>query len=306
MGPPSQTHSLSHHHSHQPHGPNHHGHHPYNTALSIMPPPRSASNGIRLPQAPPMKIPTKAGSSSPVTNGTGVIPGTLASNSSATPSPGPGPGPVPAAPAHHDGSSYGAVPPPPPPSIYGRSGGGGDGGDGGNLRSPSSILPSPDYYARRGSTSQIPHHNGSHYHQDHLAAMRRGSVGALGAGMNGMNFTERRAPPPPLPPLPSASRSGWPTHAPQAGASALNSATPTPMPVPLSDMSVTPTPVGAASGYNSAGSTPRRSYGTGDLTPSPPLQTHPGRPMSILRGVPSTNESPICSNIPPEAASLAA
>lgn len=76
-----QQHGLSHHHQghSSSHVPNHHGHHPYNSAYSMPPPPRSTSHGIRLPQAPPMKVPAtgnKAGSSSPVTApGVNVISG---------------------------------------------------------------------------------------------------------------------------------------------------------------------------------------------------------------------------------------
>lgn len=132
--------------------------------------------------------------------------------------------------------------------------------------------------------------------------MRRGSVGAIGMGMTGMSFADgssgvaQARPPPPT---------SWQSQ--QAGATAAPT---TPMPVPLSEMSVTPAPAtigGSAGGYNSADSTPRRSYGTGDLTPSPPQQlaaVAAANSIPMLRGVGSGEGSPMGTGIPPEITSL--
>lgn len=310
MAPP-QHHSMSHHHqhphqplphhhhsSHQSHAPNHHGHHPYNNALS-MPPPRSTSTSIRLPQAPPMKVPSTRhpGSSSPVT-GTGVIvPGNLSPSGhggSLTSSPD---GLLQSSSSSHADSPYGA---PhnlaPNSSLYGNDSS--TTGNNSGLRGPP-ILPSADYYARRGSTSQIPHQQSSQFQHDHLAMMRRGSVGAIGMGMTGMSFADGSSGVAQArPPLPT----NWQSQ--QAGTTAGGNA---PMPVPLSEMSVTPAPatVGGSGGYNSADSTPRRSYGTGDLTPSPPQQlAAAANSIPMLRGVGSGEGSPMGTGIPPEITSL--
>lgn len=254
-----------------------------------MPPPRSTSSGIRLPQAPPMKVPTKPGSSSPVA-GTGAVPGNLNSNHSGNGSLSSSPDGLHSSSAHV-GSPYGTpglVPNPSIQPLYGSSNG---------LRGPPS-LPSPDYYARRGSTSQISQQQSSLYQQDHLAMMRRGSVGAIGMGMTGMSFGDGPSVAQGGPPVPNMS--GWQSQ--QAGPTALNSAAP--MPVSLSEMSVTPTPA-PGGGYNSADSTPRRSYRTGDLTPSPPQQAHAAGQMPVMRGVGSGSGSPaIGAGIPLEIPSL--
>jgi len=282
---PLQHYSLSHHHAHQSHAPSHHGHHPYNNVLS-MPPPRSTNSGIRLPQAPPMKVPTKPGSSSPVA-GTGAAPGNLNSNQS-------GNGPLSGSPdglhasSTHVGSPYGTPGLASVQPLYGSSS---------NLRGPPG-LASPDYYARRGSTSQIPQQS-SQYQHDHLAMMRRGSVGATGMGMTGMSFGDGSSVAQGGPPVPNMSR--WQSQ--QAGLTALNSAAP--MPVSLSEMSVTPTPA-PGGGYNSANSTPRHSYRSGDLTPSPPQQAHAAGQMPVMRGVGSGSGSPAMgTGIPLEISSLA-
>jgi hypothetical protein len=252
---PLQHHSLGHHHAHQSHAPGHHGHHPYNNSLS-MPPPRSTSSGIRLPQAPPMKVPTKPESSSPGA-GTGAVPGNLNSNHS-------GHGSLSSSPdglhpsSAHIGSPYGApthAPSPNGQSLYGSG-------------SSLSGLSSPDYYTRRGSTSQIPQQSNQYQH-DHLAMMRRGSVGAIDMGMNGMGF-DGASVAQGRPPVPNMS--GWQSQ--QAGPTAAA------MPVSLSEMSVAPPPA-PGGGYNSADSTPRRSYRNGDLAPSPPQQAHVGGQIPI-------------------------
>lgn len=163
---------------------------------------------------------------------------------------------------------------------------------------PPLALPAPDYYARRGSTSQIPHHHhpSSPYHED-MATMRRGSVGAIGVsqsvgygGSGGGDPAQPGLPPP----------SSWQLHYHQSST------------VPLSEMSLTPTPAsGGNGGCNSAGSTPQQGYAnvrnaTGaDLTPSPP---HVMNNMQNGSGAGSAGASPIPigASMPPEVTSLTA
>ena len=286
-----------------------------------MPPPRSTSHGIRLPQAPPMKVPAtgnKAGSASPITGpGVNVISGGGNSSHSNLPHIHTSTSASSTGNVRHSsspdnmsmlspsalgagvlGSPYGTpgVPsssnssmPSSSPSMYSPSllrGGGGP---------PPLAPPSADYYARRGSTSQIPHHHhaSSMYHED-LSTMRRGSVGAIGMGgpmsYGGMSQQQRGLPPP----------SSWHPHYNQSTGG-----------IPLSEMSMTPTPATNGGGSGSADSTPQQGYAnvhsaTGtDLTPSPP---HHQMSNSMLRGGSgpgSDGASPIGANIQPEVPSLA-
>ena len=168
------------------------------------------------------------------------------------------------------------------------------------LRGPPPLAPpTTEYYARRGSTSQLPHqHASSLYHED-TGTMRRGSVGAMGMGapsQSGMSYgggsgggpTQRGLPPP----------SSWQPQYHQSST------------VPLSEMSLTPTPAPGGNGScNSAGSTPQQGYATvqsatgGDLTPSPP---HSMNAMLRGSGSGSTGASPIGASMPPEVTSLTA
>lgn len=251
-------------------------------------PPRNTGSGIRLPQAPPMKIPARAGTSSPG-NAPGVVPGTSNSSHLGNGAPSTSPGSM-LSPSALGGSA--------PESPYGAPGlspasnlpvGYGDSG----MRGPP-VLPSADYYARRGSTSQIPpHYAAQHQHEHHMAMMRRGSVGAIGMGMGG-NMLQS-----PIHEIP-----GW--HQ-QAGHAVLSSAST--VPVPLSEMSVTPAPAPGGQQQNvSAHSTPRVGYGsgTGDLTPSPPQPAHMAPPMGMLNSTGSAGASPIGANMGPEVTTLTA
>lgn len=306
MAPPPQHHALGN-YPPQSHVPNHHGHHPYNNALS-MPPPRSMSSGIRLPQAPPMKVPTKAGSSSPVTSAN-IVPGSSnssnpAGNAVLTGSPENMHLPAPGSVSGQQHSPYTNSPSStiPPTSLnsttvaqtmY----------SGGPIRGPPppTVLPSPDYYARRGSTSQIPHHHASPYqHDHHLAMMRRGSVGAISMGMSptttnplgfgsgrGAMMQHKTTPPPPLP----SHMATW-QQQPTSG-------------LPLTELG----PTVAGTGSSSAGSTPgQRYHGATDLTPSPPQPTaHMMAPVTLLSGAGSTGSSPIGGPpLHPDLASLTA
>lgn len=316
--PPPQHHTMGNYPS-QPHVPSHHGHHPYNNALS-MPPPRSMSSGIRLPQAPPMKVPTKAGSSSPVTSAN-IVPGSSNSSNPAgnavltgspenmhLPAPGmSNSGSVSGQQQHQSPYSNSPSSTLPPTNLntttvaqtmY----------SGGPIRGPPppTVLPSPDYYARRGSTSQIPHHHASPYqHDHHLAMMRRGSVGAISMGMspttttqlgfgNGRSMVHPKATPPP--PVPSH-LAAWPQQS-AAASSGLG--------LPLTDLGTTGGPAGT--GSSSAGSTPGQRYNATDLTPSPPQPTaHMMAPVALLSGAGSTSSSPIGGPaLHPDLASLTA
>ncbi|CAG7848643.1 SubName: Full=Uncharacterized protein {ECO:0000313/EMBL:CCA70620.1} [Serendipita indica DSM 11827] len=278
------------------HVPNHHGHHPYNNALS-MHTSRGTSSAIRLPQAPPMKIPTKAaGSPSPV-SGPVVTSSTTAGSGSHVSSPE---GLVPPAPQGHS-PTYGT------PSSASSSSARLSAVYGGNLRGPpppasaaaaAQMMPSQDYYARRGSTSQIPHHHVNQYQQE---IMRRGSVGAIGmhspTSYHAVGLQHR------VPPIPV-----WAQH--QSGSGSPSSTVGPMIPASIAEMSPLPTPTPPLmmpTGNASASSTPRREYVSGELTPSPPNHhLHPAYlPQPHSQSASPTNATPLGSVPQPELATLA-
>ncbi|KAG8850013.1 hypothetical protein FRB91_009424 [Serendipita sp. 411] len=291
-----QQHSTSHHHV-----PSHHGHHPYNSALS-MPPPRATGSSIRLPQAPPMKIPGRAvGPSSPLTNAN-LAPGIPTANPT-------GNGALVGSPEGMLASPVVSSTPPQqhllPTSSYGPAtlshNVGFSAGYGPNA---PPMHPSSDYYARRGSTSQIPHHHVSQYHQE---VMRRGSVGAIGMGLTasspstayGPGLHHRHPPPPPW----EQQQQLYPYEADENVS---------PIQVSVSDRSLTPTSVvghfgghGVGNGNSeghSTSSTPRRDHGTAsEFTPSPP-QPYLVHPHG---GSASSSSSPALEqNVTPEIGTL--
>ncbi|KAG8807632.1 hypothetical protein FRC17_004375 [Serendipita sp. 399] len=292
-----QQHSASHHHV-----PSHHGHHPYNSALS-MPPPRSmSSSSIRLPQAPPMKIPGRVvGPSSPLTSAN-LVPGIPTANATGNGGLAGSPEGMLASPVVSSTppqqhllptSSYGLPTLTQIPAAY--------------ATNAPPMLPSTDYYARRGSTSQIPPHHVNHYHQD---VMRRGSVGAFAMAMTasspstaygpGVQHRHTHLPPP-----------TWEHHTPYPLETTESVHQISPVQSHGADRSLTPTSlVGANFGgpsvgeVHSASSTPRRDLGTvGEYTPSPP-QGYIFHPHGAST---SSSSSPVIQqNVTPELATLAA
>ena len=263
------------------HVPNHHGHHPYNNALS-MHASRGTSSAIRLPQAPPMKIPTKAaGSPSPI-SGSVVTPSTTGGSGSLVSSPE---GLVPLAPQGHS-PTYGT------PSSASSSSARLSAVYNGNMRglpppTAAQMVPSQDYYARRGSTSQIPHHHVNQYQQD---IMRRGSVGAIGmqspTSYTGAGFQHR------VPPIPAWAQQQQHHHH-QSGSGSPSSTVM--IPASIAEMSPLHTPM--PTGNLSASSTPRREYMSGELTPSPPNHhLHPAYlPHSHSQSASPTTATPLGS-----------